>query len=1114
MLQARWCAVFGPPQLFQTDGGKEFEDVVEKITQLLDFRHEVVPPSAKWRQGQVERHGAIVKLMMMRVIHAQQLTGLEQVRLASVACFSSKNRLSNKMGLSPLQAVTGRNTTLPNSVMDQLGSGNARFAVNEQLDTKDALRRAERVRAAAVDSFHWIDSNEVLRRALHARSRPPKLEMIQEGATVYVYSPPPHRRGQARRLQDHSSWDGPGLVVCVERQRDVPNRVWIRIRSKVRSYPLEKIRLATPDEMLGSNYIVQMLEEMSNEIKNGKLMVESAEKDRDVGAPSRAQEMEQREDLDLQQMDQGRQQEMGRKMRRLEVLDDLPLSCRSASQGGSTSMSTPESKGLTPSSTSASEVAIRQKVARDKRRLEEYPEELADLLGEEGECDQADMEEDGKDNDPPGLTVREKKDFFQQAIDSKQGKPSKFGEARLRGKLEKSVKKMRGIRQLIQKGRAMTKRHSREHRHEAQGSNIMVMFAEEDDFEKAWGTACRDQREHEALWTSPALKEIYAVELQDMKQRVQQQHQEDGKQANLVTGRARLEYNWSRLDAQWEEAFKEPLLKAVRVYFDHDAVAGVEEHKLVDSQRILSSRFVLTNKGEQDLKQAIWKARWVLGGHKDPDIGRFPTLAPTASILAHNLINMEATQMGWAVQYEDVTAAFLQGHPLPPEREVYVRMPKGYPDYILDFIAEKLGQGFRRDVLRLTKGGFGLPESPRLWYMCYKETLEKTSMKELKLLPGVFVAHHPDGRLRAVACIHVDDTRYCGDETSQCIWDQVHAALNFGDYRKATDDWVKFCGRWEKQNPETFEFEYCMDKYAVNLEKLPYDGEEGELTQQERLKMASVIGQLNWMARQGRYDLCYGVSYVQQLMARGQKSAIDWLNKLIYRAKQSMVQKISKLEGGWDDLIILSASDAAFGAQPGGYSQGGLTIAVAEKKILHGEGRLNVVEACSMKIQRVVRCSMSAEISMAATAFEHGDFARAALSELIFRDFNIASWKMWASRWPHYLVIDAKTGYDVLNNDSQTSDRKIQIDLAVLKQALLEGESNFVRWVPGRHMIADATTKWSSNGALTEALRKGVWSLQDNPEAKELRSTAAQKRKVYKQQAKPFTNGGMCDNTS
>ena len=200
------------------------------------------------------------------------------------------------------------------------------------------------------------------------------------------------------------------------------------------------------------------------------------------------------------------------------------------------------------------------------------------------------------------------------------------------------------------------------------------------------------------------------------------------------------------------------------MYFDHEAVQGVPAHKVIDAQRILSSRFVLTNKGEATLEKAVLKARWVLGGHKDPDIGRFPTLAPTASVLAHNLINVVATQMGWPVQYEDVTAAFLQGHRLPPEREVYVRMPKGYPDYILDFIAEKLGKGFRSDVLRLTKGGFGLPESPRLWYLCYKDTLEKTGMKELKLSPRMFVAHHGDGRLRAVACIHVDDTRYCGDQ--------------------------------------------------------------------------------------------------------------------------------------------------------------------------------------------------------------------------------------------------------------------------------------------------------------------------------------------------------------
>ena len=47
--------------------------------------------------------------------------------------------------------------------------------------------------------------------------------------------------------------------------------------------------------------------------------------------------------------------------------------------------------------------------------------------------------------------------------------------------------------------------------------------------------------------------------------------------------------------------------------------------------------------------------------------------------------------------------------------------------------------------------------------------------------------------------------------------------------------------------------------------------------------------------------------------------------------------------------MVLSASDAAFGAQPGGHRQGGLVIALVEKKILEGVGKLNVVEACSMK---------------------------------------------------------------------------------------------------------------------------------------------------------------------
>ena len=41
-------------------------------------------------------------------------------------------------------------------------------------------------------------------------------------------------------------------------------------------------------------------------------------------------------------------------------------------------------------------------------------------------------------------------------------------------------------------------------------------------------------------------------------------------------------------------------------------------------------------KGEPTLAAAELKARWIFGGHKDPDAGLCPTSSLTASVLGHN----------------------------------------------------------------------------------------------------------------------------------------------------------------------------------------------------------------------------------------------------------------------------------------------------------------------------------------------------------------------------------------------------------------------------------------------------------------------------------------------
>ena len=159
LLQNRWCAIFGPPEVFQTEGGVRNMKLwcrglgASSTSGMKWFL--LAPNGDKVKLNDMVRWS---KPMIMRTIAAQQVKGLEDLKMVAAACFGAKNRLCNKMGLAPVQAVTGRDVAVPTSLMDQLCSGQLKLAMNASLDQKEALRKAERIRAAAVDSFNWIDS--------------------------------------------------------------------------------------------------------------------------------------------------------------------------------------------------------------------------------------------------------------------------------------------------------------------------------------------------------------------------------------------------------------------------------------------------------------------------------------------------------------------------------------------------------------------------------------------------------------------------------------------------------------------------------------------------------------------------------------------------------------------------------------------------------------------------------------------------------------------------------------------------------------------------------------------------------------------------------------------
>ena len=484
----------------------------------------------------------------------------------------------------------------------------------------------------------------------------------------------------------------------------------------------------------------------------------------------------------------------------------------------------------------------------------------------------------------------------------------------------------------------------------------------------------------------------------------------------LPTGKVRLELKWNKLTAAWQTAFEAPICDALDVYFKHDAVGPVAFDEDISDYQVLPSRFVLVNKADPrkmeptdaDLVGAKLKGRWVLAGHLDRQAGEFETEAPTASLLAHNLICWFAAQFQWEMRYGDISAAFLQGEYLPDQRRVLVATPRGYPDFVQRFLATKLPSGSRTDMLRLKKGGFGLAESPRMWFLKLKKTVLKLGGQEWSLIPGVF-SFFQGGRVIAMVACHVDDIRMIGSTEAEAVWKVLKEEFSFGECVRRKKDGRSSAGGMN----DNWQTSAWRSRWTSMARRSRCRGPQDltRLLDDAELKwVGHVCGQLNWLARQCRGDLLFGVSRAQQLAGCKLPDALAELKILVERAREPRRCRFVRLETEFDQVVFLIASDASFGAMPRSRSQGGTVLMVGHPAVLEGQGTVNVLQFSSSLLKRVVKSSLAAEISQAAEALDDGDFLRAVVAAATSEAFALKEWMATVSRWKLVLVLDTKTG--------------------------------------------------------------------------------------------------------
>ena len=270
LVRDRWIGTFGPPMTLMTDGGSEFSGTLESVLRTFQVYHDVVPPTAHWRMALAERHGAVLKLMLMKIIKEKSVMGLEEMKSAAACATAARNYQARVSGFSPVQLVFGRESPIPGNLMDVLEKGHMMYHLTDPMSVEDSMRRTLDIKKAAEEAFGWLQAHDALKKAAASRARLPRLELLSEGAQVMFWEPPPNRRGLARRLQDDVSWVGPAMVAAVERKEGSIKRVWVRYRNKLKGLPLEFVRLAVADEIEAQNISSEAFELIEKELTEGR----------------------------------------------------------------------------------------------------------------------------------------------------------------------------------------------------------------------------------------------------------------------------------------------------------------------------------------------------------------------------------------------------------------------------------------------------------------------------------------------------------------------------------------------------------------------------------------------------------------------------------------------------------------------------------------------------------------------------------------------------------------------------------------------------------------------------------------------------------------------------
>jgi hypothetical protein len=193
------------------------------------------------------------------------------------------------------------------------------------------------------------------------------------------------------------------------------------------------------------------------------------------------------------------------------------------------------------------------------------------------------------------------------------------------------------------------------------------------------------------------------------------------------------------------------------------------------------------------------------------------------------------------------------------------------------------------------------------------------------------------------------------------------------------------------------------------------------------------------------FDLSHAAQFIESTFS---SNDITSLNKRLQWQITNQTRGLRYVKLDQLSLRLVIFTDSSFANNRDSFSQIGYVICLADST------HANILHWSSVKCKRVTRSVLAAELFAMVHGFDVGSVLKATLTKMI------------GILIPLILVTDSKSLYDCLVRLGITVEKRLMVDVMVLRQCYERREITEVKWVHGANNSADSMTKTKSSSAL------------------------------------------------